>query len=74
MALAGETTPPQRAHGLLRREATGVSIESTAPREPTPASRFKVMSIDAHTIDDGRMVRSPHIEDWIGAVRQLGAN
>jgi predicted ester cyclase len=33
---------------------------------------FKVMSIDIHTIEDGRMVRSYHVEDWIGAVRQLG--
>ncbi|WP_407160295.1 ester cyclase [Bradyrhizobium sp. STM 3557] len=32
---------------------------------------FKVMSIDIHTIENGRMVRSYHVEDWIGAVRQL---
>jgi len=27
-----------------------------------------------HTIEGGKMVRSWHIEDWIGAVRQLGTN
>jgi predicted ester cyclase len=34
---------------------------------------FKVMSIDVHTIAGGKMVRSYHVEDWIGATRQLGA-
>jgi hypothetical protein len=32
------------------------------------------MSIDVHTLQNGKMVRSWHIEDWMGAVRQLGAN
>jgi hypothetical protein len=32
------------------------------------------MSIDVHTIENGRMTRSYHVEDWIGAVRQLNAN
>lgn len=34
---------------------------------------FKVMSIDVHTIRDGRIVRIYHIEDWMGASRQLAA-
>ena len=34
---------------------------------------FKVMSIDVHTIAGGKMIRSYHVEDWIGATRQLGA-
>jgi hypothetical protein len=34
---------------------------------------FRLMSIDVHTLDSGKMVRSYHIEDWIGAVRQLNA-
>jgi hypothetical protein len=32
------------------------------------------MSIDVHTIRDGRIVRSYHVEDWMGAVRQLAAH
>lgn len=32
---------------------------------------FKVMSIDIHTIEGGQMTRSFHVEDWMGAVRQL---
>ena len=30
------------------------------------------MSIDVHTIEGGKMVHSYHVEDWIGATRQLG--
>ena len=41
---------------------------------PHTGKSFKVMSIDVHTLQDGKMVRSWHIEDWIGAVRQLGTN
>jgi len=32
---------------------------------------FKLMSIDVHTLEGGKMVRTYHIEDWLGAVRQL---
>jgi hypothetical protein len=27
------------------------------------------MSIDVHTLEGGNMIRSYHIEDWIGVVR-----
>lgn len=57
----------------VRGEATGTPAGEFmgAPRS---GKSFKVMSIDVHTIDGGKMVRSYHIEDWIGAVRQLTAN
>lgn len=32
---------------------------------------FDIMSIDIHTIEDGKIVRSYHVEDWAGALRQL---
>jgi len=31
------------------------------------------MSIDVHTIEGDKMVRSYHVEDWMGATRQLSA-
>jgi predicted ester cyclase len=34
---------------------------------------FKLMSIDVHTLEGGKMVRTYHIEDRLGAVRQLSA-
>jgi len=40
---------------------------------PHTGKSFKLMSIDVHTLEGGKMVRSYHIEDWLGAVRQLSA-
>jgi predicted ester cyclase len=34
---------------------------------------FKLMSIDVHTIEAGKIARSYHVEDWMGAARQLSA-
>jgi len=31
------------------------------------------MSIDVHTIEAGKIARSYHVEDWMGAARQLSA-
>jgi hypothetical protein len=41
---------------------------------PHGGKSFKVMSIDVHTLRDGKMIRSYHIEDWMGATRQLSTN
>lgn len=34
---------------------------------------FTIMSIDIHTVKDGKIVESYHVEDWAGALRQLSA-
>ncbi len=34
---------------------------------------FDIMSIDIHTVQDGKIVRTYHVEDWAGALRQLKA-
>lgn len=39
-----------------------------------PGNRFNIMSIDIHTVKDGKIVKSFHIEDWREAMRQLSAN
>jgi predicted ester cyclase len=57
----------------VRGEATGTPSGEFFGAPHTGKS-FKVMSIDVHTLQDGKMVRSWHVEDWTGAVRQLGAN
>jgi predicted ester cyclase len=56
----------------VRGEATGTPAGEFMGAPHTGKS-FKVMSIDVHNIEGGKMVRSYHIEDWIGAVRQLTA-
>lgn len=34
---------------------------------------FEIMSIDIHTVEDGKIVRTYHVEDWAGAIGQLSA-
>jgi predicted ester cyclase len=57
----------------VRGEATGTPAGEFFGAPHTGKS-FKIMSIDVHTLEDGKMVRSYHIEDWMGAVRQLTSN
>ncbi len=32
---------------------------------------FDILTIDIHTIEDGKIVSSYHVEDWAGALQQL---
>ena len=34
---------------------------------------FDILTIDIHTIENGKIVRSYHVEDWAGAIQQLRA-
>jgi len=55
---------------IVRGEATGTpagNLMGTA----TNGKSFKLMSIDVHTIEGGKIVRTYHVEDWQGAFRQL---
>lgn len=56
----------------VRGEATGTPAGEFMGAPHTGKS-FKVMSIDVHTFEGGKMVRSYHVEDWLGAVRQISA-
>jgi predicted ester cyclase len=56
----------------VRGEATGTPAGEFMGA-PYSGKSFKLMSIDIHTLEGGKMVRSYHVEDWIGAVRQLSA-
>jgi predicted ester cyclase len=54
----------------VRGEATGTPAGDFLGA-PHGGKSFKLMSIDVHTIEGGKIVRSYHVEDWLGAVRQL---
>ena len=56
----------------VRGEATGTPAGEFMGAPHTGKS-FKLMSIDVHTLEGGKMVRSHHVEDWLGAVRQISA-
>ena len=57
---------------IVRGEATGTPSGDFSG-VPYGGRSFKVMSIDVHTIEGGKMVHSYHVEDWRGATRQLSA-
>jgi len=59
-------------HVTVRGEATGTPAGPFMGVPPAGKS-FRIMSIDVHTIRDGKMTRSYHVEDWIGATRQLSS-
>jgi len=56
----------------VRGEATGTPAGEFMG-VPHSGKPFKLMSIDVHTIEGGKIVHSYHVEDWLGAVRQLSA-
>jgi predicted ester cyclase len=56
----------------VRGEATGTPAGEFMGA-PYTGKSFRLMSIDVHTLEGGKMVRTYHIEDWLGAVRQLSA-
>jgi predicted ester cyclase len=57
---------------IVRGEATGTPVADFLG-VPHRGKSFKLMSIDVHTIESGKLVRSYHLEDWLGATRQLSA-
>jgi predicted ester cyclase len=57
---------------IVRGEATG-SPNGPFMGVPSAGRNFRIMSIDIHTISDGKLARSYHVEDWMGATRQLSS-
>jgi predicted ester cyclase len=57
---------------VVRGEASGTPAGEFFGMPHTGRS-FRIMSIDVHTVADGRIVHSHHVEDWAGALRQLSA-
>lgn len=57
---------------VVRSRATGT------PKGPLfgvdgKGKSFDIMAIDIHTVVNGKIVQTHHIEDWSGALRQLSA-
>lgn len=57
---------------IVRGKASGTPVKPMFGVEPK-GKRFEIMSIDIHTVENGRIVRSYHVEEWHRAVRQLKA-
>jgi predicted ester cyclase len=59
---------------IVRSKVTGTpnSPEGQFFGLPTNGSKsFETMSIDIHTVEDGKIVKVNHIEDWATALKQL---
>ena len=57
---------------IVRSEASGTPA-GPFMGVPHSGKRFAIMTIDVHTVSEGRLVRAHHVEDWMGAVRQLSS-
>ena len=57
-------------HVIVRGEATGTPAGELMGA-PTNGKSFKLMSLDIHTLEGGKIARTYHIEDWQGAFRQV---
>lgn len=57
---------------VVRGEATGTPVGEKFFGVPLSGKSFTIMSIDVHSVENGKIVRSHHIEDWARAMRQLG--
>lgn len=55
---------------IVRSEASGTPAGDFFG-VPHTGRGFRIMTIDIHTVADGRLVAAHHVEDWAGAIRQL---
>ena len=57
---------------IVRSEARGTP-QGPFFGVPHGGRSFSVMTIDIHTVKDGRLATAHHVEDWASAIRQLSA-
>ncbi len=58
---------------VVRSRATGTPVGPLFGVDGKGKS-FDILAIDIHTVENGKIVRTYHVEDWAGALRQLSAN
>ena len=57
---------------VVRGRAKGTPVAAFMGVQPTGKS-FDIMTIDIHTVENGLLAKSHHVEDWANAIRQLSA-
>ncbi len=58
---------------IVRGKATGTPAGPFFGIDPATGKSFEIMSIDIHTVENGKIVQSYHVEEWATAIRQLTA-
>lgn len=57
---------------IVRGELTGTPVADFFGLKPAGKS-FDIMNIDVHTVENGQIVTTYHLEDWATALQQLSA-
>ncbi len=57
---------------IVRAEASGTPVSPILGLAPN-GKTFHIMAIDIHTIQNGKIVRTYHVEDWAGAAQEMRA-
>ena len=57
---------------IVRSEARGTPAGDFMG-VPHGGKKFAIMTLDVHTVANGKLVRAHHVEDWASALRQLKA-
>lgn len=57
---------------IVRSEASGTPMGPFLG-VPVSGKGFRIMTIDIHTIENGKAINAHHVEDWAAAMRQLSA-
>ncbi len=63
----------------MHQDGNVITVRSRATRTPNgpffgvdgEGRSFDIMTIDIHELEDGKIVRTHHVEDWAGALQQL---
>ena len=58
---------------IVRGRATGTPKGPFLGVDPATGKSFDIMSIDIHTVENGRITESYHVEEWTTAIQQLTA-
>jgi predicted ester cyclase len=57
---------------IVRAEASGTPVSPILGLVPNGKS-FDITAIDIHTIQNGKIIRTYHVEDWAGAAQEMRA-
>jgi predicted ester cyclase len=55
---------------IVRGRASGTPVGELFGVPPS-GKKFEIMSVDVHTVEGDKIVRTWHLEDWAGALKQL---
>lgn len=58
---------------IVRAHATATPVGPFLGVDPATGKSFEIMTIDIHTVEDGKITTTFHIEEWISAIAQLRA-